>query len=542
MIRSSGRPAAEVTRSYAGILAVALAFVLMAVLVEPSGRAVETTAGGAPLAAGGPAAPGATTLDPTTGLPTDSPTGVAPGASSSGAAAPGSCPDRTMQVVGDPYSPPCVGFSGSNGGVTTRGVTKDEIVIAVRELEGPTAAELFADLSGQPVISSKEAVRETYIALAEYFSSRFQFYGRKIRLEFYGGQGNGSSELLGAGQEKALADAVKVAEEIQAFADISALSTPYADALSRQSVVNIGAPYPPQPWYLDRRPYAWSLFPDGTTVVDAIATWARARILADPIVRFAGPEYNGQRRVYGVVGPENPEYESSGDRFGAQLGAENIKAGIGYRLDIASMPNQASNIVAQLKDAGVTTVICACDPVMLALGIAPKANEQGYHPEWVTGGLAFVDQDIVAQLIDDDQWSRAFGLAFNAEPEPLSRSFPRAAFRAMRPTSQPAFGVEELYYQMYILALGIQGAGPNLTPESFEAGMFAYPGGSGPRGGWTFGPGDYTATDDYREIWWSADRLSQQNGAPGAWAQLRNGARYTSTTPPSGPAPFFEEG
>ena len=27
-----------------------------------------------------------------------------------------------------------------------------------------------------------------------------------------------------------------------------------------------------------------------------------------------------------------------------------------YKLDIDSMPNQASNIIAQLKDAGITTV------------------------------------------------------------------------------------------------------------------------------------------------------------------------------------------
>jgi hypothetical protein len=543
VIRSRGGTAAEVTRAYVGILAVALAFVLMALLVQPSDRAVQTSAAGGPAPSATGTGPGATVpIDPATGVPVTAAPGVAPGRPPAGTAAPGACADRTAQVPGDPYSPPCVAFSGANGGATSRGVTDDEIVVAVRELEGPTAGELFADLSGQPVISSKEAIRDTYTALAEYFSSRFQLYGRKIRLVFYGGQGNGSSELLGAGQEKALADAVKVSKEIKAFADISAISTPYADALSRQAVVNIGAPYPPQPWYLDRRPYAWSLFPDGTTVVDSIATWAKARILADPIVHFAGPEYNGKKRVYGVVGPENPEYESSGDRFGAQLGKDNIKAGITYRLDISSMPNQASNIIAQLKDAGVTTVICACDPVMLALGLAPKANEQDYHPEWVTGGLAFVDQDIVAQLIDAKQWSRAFGLAFNAEPEPLGHSFPRAAFRAMRPTSQPAFGVEELYYQMYILALGLQGAGPNLTPQTFEAGMFAYPGGAGPRGGWHFGPGDYTATDDYREIWWDPNRVSAQNGSAGSWAQLRAGARYTSAAPPSGPAPFFEEG
>ncbi|MDQ2648911.1 MAG: ABC transporter substrate-binding protein, partial [Actinomycetota bacterium] len=471
-------------------------------------------------------------IDPVTGAPVP---GAAPGAVAPAAG----CPDRAVQVPGDPYSPPCVAFSGANGGATSRGVTDKEIVVSVRQLEGPTAGEIFADLSGQPVISSPAAVQDTMVALAEYFSSRFQFYGRKLKLEFYKGQGSGSSELLGAGQDRALADAVRVAEEIGAFADISGITTPYANALSRQKVVNIGAPYPAKEWYQDRRPYAWSPFPDGTTVVDSLASWLQARMAGSPTVEFAGPELNGKPRVFGVVGPENPEYESSGDRFGSQLEGLDVAIGLNYRLDIASMPNQASNIIAQLKDAGVTTVVCACDPVMSALGMAPKAEEQGYHPEWITGGLAFVEQDLVAQLIDGSQWQRAFGLAFNAAPEPIGRSYPRSAYKTVRPGGEPAFGFEELYYQMYQLAIGIQMAGPELTPEAFERGMFAYPGATGPRGTWHFGPGDYTSVDDFREIWWDPKRISVQNSRPGAWVEINGGARWSIARPPSGPAPFF---
>jgi hypothetical protein len=85
-------------------------------------------------------------------------------------------------------------------------------------------------------------------------------------------------------------------------------------------------------------------------------------------------------------------------------------------------------------------------------------------------------------------------------------------------------------------------AGPNLTPDTFEAGMFAYPGGSGPRGLWHFAPGDYTSTDDFREIWWDPKRVSSQNNREGAWVQLGGGARYTAATVQSGPAPYFKEG
>jgi hypothetical protein len=557
VIRGDGRPLVEVIRSYGAIVGVAVAFLVMATLVEPASPREEAAAIGAgAVQPGGVAAPAGVVVDPATGqvVATDPATGqpvaaappgaTAPGGGGGGgegapAAATGGCPDRALQVPGDPYSPPCVAFSGDNGGATARGVTADEIVISVRELAGPTAGELFADLSGQPVITSRQAITDTYQGLADYFNSRFQFYGRRIRLEFYSGQGNGSSELLGAGQERAQADALTVAEEIGAFGDISGITTPYADALSRQGVVNFGAPYPSQQWFIDRAPYAWSNFPDGTTVVDAMANWFRNRVLPVPTVQFAGPELNGQPRVYGVIGPENPEYGDSGDRFGQAVGSDVFAASVQYRIDINSMPNQASNIIAQLKDAGVTSVICFCDPVMLALGLAPKAIEQGYNPEWLMGGLAFVDQDIVGQLIDNRQWQHAFGFAFNAESEPLGRSYPRQAYAQMRPGSEPAFGVEELYYQLYLLSIGLQMAGPNLTPETFAQGMFAYPGAFGPRGTWRFAPGDHTSVDDFREIWWDPERISGQNNRTGAWIELNGGARWDNDNPPSGPADYF---
>src|SRR3546814_14449853 len=134
------------------------------------------------------------------------------------------------------------------------------------------------------------------------------------------------------------------------------------------------------------------------------------------------------------------------------------------------MPNQASNIIAQLKDNGITTVLCGCDPVMLALGMTPKANEQNYEPEWLTSGLAFVEQDIVSQLIDQKQWSRAFGIAYNAESEPIGASFPYAAYKQMRPGDEPSFGVAAPSSQLYILALGLQMPGPNLPPDRKSAG------------------------------------------------------------------------
>ena len=553
-MKEPGRTTLGLARSYGPLAAVALAFLLMAAAVPTADREHQAFAGNVEVpdfsagdTAGGETDGDAATTDAGTDGPGEAGTagggtgGEAEGGAQGGVAP---CTDRTLQVPGDPYSPPCYAFSGSNGGATFKGVTAEEIVISVRTLEGPTAAEIFADLSGEAVNDSPQAYTDTVLALAEYFSQRFQLYGRRLRIEFFRGEGSGASELLGGGKEKALADAVRASKEIGSFADISAITIPYADALARQQIVNIGSPYPSREWFVSRRPYSWSLFPDGTNVVEAGAAAFTARFPPGSKAEFAGDSLKGRTRVYGVVAPENQEYQESTQAFVDRANAAGltIATTMRYKLDISSMPNQASNIVAQMKDKGVTTLICACDPVMLALGMTPKANEQGYEPEWLTSGLAFVDQDIVSQLIDTKQWSRAFGIAYNAESEPLGRSFPYAAYKQMRPNDEPAFGVEEIYYQMYILAIGLQLAGPNLTPQTFEAGMFAYPGGSGPRGLWGFGEGDYTPTDDFREIWWDPDRISGQNNKPGAWVQLNGGRRWSPENPPTGAALFFQEG
>ena len=479
--------------------------------------------------------------------PLDAEPGTGPaGTTAAGGAATGvrACPDRALQVRGDPYSPPCYAFSGDNGGTTSPGVTRGTITVSVREVEAGSATDIFAALSSQNLESSPASVEDTLIALAEYFSKNFQLYGRRLEIEYFRGTGNGINELLGGGKEKALADAVKASKELHAFADISGITIPYADSLARNGVLNFGSPYPSQKWYEDHQPYSWSLFSDGTNLASATSSAMVGRYPPGSRAEHAGAALRDRPRRFAIVAPENAEYQESINVLIDRLRAADIDVATNqkYKLDLASFPNQASNIVAQMKDAGVTSVVCMCDPAMLAFGLTPKANEQDYEPEWITSGIVFVDQDLVAQTIDQRQWAHAFGTAYNAVSEPVGGSFPYYAYKTVRPNDEPVQGVEELYYQMYLLVIGLQMAGPHLTPESFEQGMFAYPGAFGPRGTWDFGPGDYTPTNDYREIWWDPERISGQNNLAGAWAQLGNGRRWSPLHPPRGRAPFFVEG
>ena len=77
-------------------------------------------------------------------------------------------------------------------------------------------------------------------------------------------------------------------------------------------------------------------------------------------------------------------------------------------------------------------------------------------------------------------------------PVPPTETIAYEAYKTVR-QDEPAFSVDLIYYQMYMLAIGLQMAGPDLNPQTFEAGMFNYPAKTGPFGLWDFGVGDRTA-------------------------------------------------
>ncbi len=446
---------------------------------------------------------------------------VVAGRPASGGANIGPCPDRDKQVPGDGYSPPCIAFSGDNGGNTSRGVSKDEVIISYRLTTDPSLQDALASVGGGDQLDSPESIERTARGLVKYFNARFQFYGRKIKLVAFQGRGALTTELLGGGQDAANNDAIKVAKEVKPFADISALSAPYSDALSRQKVMAFNAPYMSKQWYASRRPYTWSLTPDCTLLTGLIADYANKRVFKRP-ANYAGGDLQGQPRRIAVISPDNPEYQQCVDSGVEMVKREgnNYSMREAYTLDIASLSSQAASLVAKMRSQDITSVACVCDPI-LPIFMTAKAREQTWFPEWFVTGTALTDVDVLGQLYDQEEWAHAFGISALGELEPLRGSFAYQAYKTIN-SDEPALIIDILYYTFYLLALGIHMAGPNLTPETFEQGMFAYPGGSGIAGRWKFGPGDYTPMEDAREIWWDPEATSVQNGDPGAYRGDKN--------------------
>lgn len=449
------------------------------------------------------------------------------GAAAAGPTKVGGCNDRPLQIPSDPYSPPCISFSGGNGGVTSRGVYGDKIVVAVR-LGGFSNGMLDAlsKVAKAKIPSeSPDVIIRTIQGITDYVNKAYQLYGRKLEVVIYDGKGDVLKEATGGGQEGAEADALKVEKEIQAFADVSAVSPIYADALARRGVVNIGAPYMSREWLASRRPFTWSQFTDCSTIVESVASYYGTKMGRGTAVHARGPLQN-QPRSLGIIAPENSWYQecvASGIKI---LGSVGIAPTMNerYRLDINQMSIQAGEKLAKLKAAGVTTVMCGCDPLFLTF-LTAKAREQDYHPEWVITGVALIDNDMIGSIMEPDQWSRAFGVSFSGPPQPAGQSLGYRAYKAVRP-DEPSIGVDLIYNQLALLAIGIQMAGPTLTPETFEQGMFRYPTRTGPSGTWGFKPGDYSTSDDAREIFWNPGAASPQTREAGTYNDPNGGQRF----------------
>jgi hypothetical protein len=549
---SSARGNGRLLKGYGPLAALLVAFVLMAMLVPtkaPTQNVVhETTQTNGGGGAGGssgttdttvPGAPGssstATTVAGGGGSTSKAGGGTAPTALGKSAG----CGAQTAQVPGDPYSPPCVAFSGSNGGATSPGVSSNAITVSYRiTADSESFQQTLASLGGANITDTTADIERTINALATYFDNHFQFYGRKLNVQYFNGQGSITNELLGTGQQQADADAVTVGQQIHAFAELNGTSEPYDVALAGQHVMSFGAPYLSAQFMGQYAPYMWSVATEGNDVVSAVGDFY-LKSLAGGNANWAGGSLQGKPRKVAIIAPDNPWYQSSAASAAAQATAAGhpFADDIQYQLNLATLSSQASNIISQLQNDGITTVVCGCDPVF-PVYLTSRAAEQGYTPEWVVAGVALTDTDIVGQLFQQSEWSHAFGVTFAGPIVPKQNTFGYAAYKSISPNTEPANAVDLIYEQMYQMAIGIEEAGPDLTPANFETGMRAYPGSTAGAsnalyGTWDFPTGHFTPQVDSAFIYWDPNKTSPYNDKQGAY--VVSSTRYKTGQYPANP-------
>lgn len=533
-----------------GIFLVAI-FLLMSMLVPTVAPEQNTSSGGTGTAATG------------TGTSGTGPGSGTAGGGAAGAALPGKAPSTSggagisaptkcagAQVHGDPYSPPCMSFKGSNGGATARGVSANQIQIGFRVPADnissiDSAIQQLAGKYNSAEFSDTEAdIERTIQDLATYFNDRFQFYGRKLTLHVFKGQGTLTSEITGGGQSQADADALTDAHTIGAFADISAFSQPFGQALSSQHVVNIGSPYMSLGWYQQNAPYAWSFFPNCTTASEGAAAGAVHQLVAQKVTWAGKGVADGQPRRFAVIAPDNPVYQACIKIVTSAMSSAGhpVADNLSYTANLSELSQESASLEQRLVNDKITTVLCACDPITL-IYLTGDLDNANYEPEIINSGGAFTDEDVVSQLFDQQVWAHAAGTTFDGATPPFGSSLGYFAAKSVDPSHTPAHEVDILYEDMYILALGVQLAGPNLTPQSFQQGLFSYGGGNGEYGPWSFsqsGKGIWTPQFEYKYEWWNPQAASSFNGQKGAWVVDKNWYAFNQAS--HGPPPVFPQG
>jgi len=472
--------------------------------------------------------------------------------------------ERGRLAVVDYFAPFCMApFEGDNGGATSTGVTGDTITIV--HYQGPDNDPIIAYITDAIKADDTNAQEfDTVSNLLPYFERYYEFYGRKVEIVRYESTGLATDEVT------ARADAQRIAEEYSPFAVVGgpALTNAFADELAAREIVCISCGGGSAEWFAERDPYVWGIDGSAAQKQVHVAEFIGKQLAGKPAVH-GGDEFVDTVRKFGYVYVEgSSESKVLADQMVERLdavGARPVEV-LPYVLDPGSIQQTASQIIAKLKAAGVTTVILSTDPVA-PRDFTREATAQEYFPEWLVAAATLTDTVAFGRSYDQQQWAHAFGvtsLAARIDPEISGIYSVYKWFTGEEPPANESIGVFMPGFQLLFSAL--QSTGPNLTPETFAAAIRGFETIKAITQPWlTWGDwgiwdtADYNGIDDATLFWWDPDAegpdevrktgrgmLVYPDGGkrylPGEWGTedrlfLDEGAVSLYTTPPPGEEP-----
>ena len=468
------------------------------------------------------------------------------------------CDTSTEQVkIPWTYAAPCVkplASGENNGGATATGVTADAIKIIVYIGDPRLNPLQAATVKGAGADVDIPSARETYKGYLDMFSKYYEFYGRKLDVEYFVGTGGPMDEVA------ARNDAATIADK-HPFAVLSgANQTPvWSQELAKQHIMCLGncSLAVPEKTIKATEPYLWGVGPTPDQAGMLTAQMV-GKLLNGKKAQYAGSAaIRSKTRVFGVAHYDTIDGQQTEpfQKLKAALTKEGVKIAVDlpFLLDLARAQENARTMIAKLKEAGVTSVIYTGDPLTPS-ALTKEATAQNYFPEWIIGSNVLVDIAVFGRTYDQTQWKHAFGLALTAARTNQDANQAYALYKWMYGTPPPNNTYGVILADIAPLVLGLQTAGPNLTPESFEAGLFAAPvaGGSplspttsrGNHGLWP--TKDYGGSDDTGLIWWNPTARGEDeigNVGNGLYEYTNGGKRYTlSKLPTTDPGLFKPAG
>jgi hypothetical protein len=453
------------------------------------------------------------------------------------------CGPGVRQVPWSAYAPICIpAYSGNNGGNTspgTQGVSGDTITVTFRRTNSTEEKAAFS-IAGSAAPGSDDQYLADLRAYVDLFNRTYELYGRHVVVKDYQPQGDNLEEDQGRQLAGAQADAAK-AKGLGAFADISqspslAATIPYEENLAQEGVIGIGAIGVTQGWFQSHAPFEYSFIANATKAGQVAGYALCERAYGMPAI-FAGDAlYKNQTRKFGLVAPDGPEYQKAADVIQQTLqktcGATIAKRA-SYAIDVSQFAQEGASLAAQMKAAGVTTVICGCDP-LIEITFSQAADGQQYHPEWLV--TSFYDPQ--ARETSQNEWSHAItGPPAVFPPKAQRESY--KVFKMARANAEPQEKYFDLAYEnaLYLFS-ALQNAGPALDPQTFQRGMFSMARtGLGQYGTWGGGPQAFDPALDAPLAYWDPNRPADFDGVKGMWVPCEGGKYFPFDNPSAfGPA------
>jgi hypothetical protein len=463
--------------------------------------------------------------------------------------APDCDPETGRIMVPSVYAPNCVPLwpeGADNGGATWQGVTADEIVVAVYDAENVLPEEI-RDARERTGVTTPEAIeqQENREKLVSAYNDLFETYGRRVRIEIVPATGQPSDEAA------ARADAIYIAEEVQAFAVLGGPTgtNAYADELAERGVICLCTASQPIENYLNWAPHVWAGLMSSTQGYVHRADFIANRLAGQPAEYAGDPELQQRERTFGLVWYETADgaYQAGTEFFAERLAESGVELTVSLPyITGGNLEEDAQAIITRLKAEGVTSVILATDPFM-PQNLTAQATAQDYWPEWIITGSTGTDSSTLARLYDQEQWAHAFGLSYllpPIHPDYTQREGNLVSWHLGEElTSYPGI------YDWGRLFTGIHLAGPYLTPETFRDGLFSFKPVSGysTEFGVSYGEGlwewpDYVGADDVTLIYWDPEAPNTMNdrGEVGMYRYLDMAKRYLPGEVGATTTPFFD--
>ena len=510
-------------------------------------------AGLASLGIGGGAGAGSTTTTTVPSLPPGS------GTTPSGKRCVGDPPRQTE----DPLSPPCVAyFEGDNGGATYKGVTAEEIRVLWHIGANEFGTSGTSRGNEQEPYGVYDVRDERYdslnfrlLRLAErYFNDRFQLYGREVHFYLHVGAIFPEPEARRAEAAEGLeVDPFIVVDQapgatleyISAFADDDRLV--FVESGGQELSVGLS-----EELYRRNPGRIWSFGPSleqrAASMVDYVCT-----AVVDSPVSFSGEAADmGKPRRLAIVGLHDdvgyPNYTAYTNIIldGIRSCGGDVVVPDGRSTQhcwterFSPCPEEAVSEMARYQQAGVTTVIMTDNN---DLNMYNGAETVGYAPEFIVLGDGYGEntsgmQDTKTTAPNAASHVRAVTSNVLSPADPADRPCYRAAKSA-----DPAAPDQDvrifwciMYPTMRTVFIGLQVAGPKLTPQAMDRGFHAIPPvrSTDPQTpACYFDPGDYSCTKDVTLMRWDPDGRTPGDATnQGCWRMTGGGERFLRGTWP----------